>query len=543
MTGLAISIVLLAPAAPVPNGTPPPPVSAKLDPIQVTQFANLVENLANRIRDYYVRDSLTPKELLEGAVRGLYEEVGQPVPDAVKAAITRASTQIARLEVLREVRSLLGDHPNLRGSRALFAAMNGFQYATDPICHLASPRASSYASIDQDFGVGIELDGVVGTRWAIYQVEHRVALGMIAPVGYFGPPPKRDEVPSPAVFPWRIKRVIPGSPAQKAGVKPGDLITHLNSVEITAENVDKQFALFAMPRQVFDPRTGQALPQDRTVTFRRGDDKPFTATLKSGLYNPESAFGVMRIADDKWDCMLDRKAKIGYIRVGAIEMGLDARFADMMSDLAKQGCRGLILDLRWCPGGYVDPGTRIAGLFLPDGSVISKMVFTHPERSGAGGDVLAPPGGGKYATLPLVVLVGHETTGGGELIASALRDNNRCVVIGQRTVGRATIQNFIDAGFGGVQFRVTTGTSLRPNGKNRQRTPTSQPTDDWGIRPDDGLEVPITADKAAELRQQADLHALRPAGSREALPFDEPAEDPFRVAALKYLRTRLGPTK
>ena len=421
--------------------------------------------------------------------------------------------------------------------------MNGFQHATDPICHLASPRASTYASIDQDFGVGIELEGVVGTPWAIYQIEHRIASGMIAPVGYFGSPPKRDDVPSPAVFPWRVKRVIPGGPAQRAGVKPGDLITRFSDTEVTAENVNRLFALFAMPRQMFDPRTGQPLPQDRSITFRRGDVEPYTVTLKTGVYDPESAFGVFRINEEKWDCMLDRQAKIGYIRLGAIEMGLDGKVAAMMDTLAKQGCRGLILDLRWCPGGYVDPGTQIAGMFLRDGLVISKMVFTHPERSGRGGDTLAPPGGGRYGKLPLVVLVGHETIGGGELIASALCDNHRCVVIGQRTAGRATVQNVIDAGFGGVQFRVTVGTSLRPNGKNRQRTPQSQPTDDWGIRPDEGLEVPVTADKAAELRRQAELHSLRPTNSHEALPFDDPAEDPFRLAALKYFRAKLGPTK
>jgi carboxyl-terminal processing protease len=139
-----------------------------------------------------------------------------------------------------------------------------------------------------------------------------------------------------------------------------------------------------------------------------------------------------------------------------------------------------------------------------------------------------------------VLLVGSETTGGGELIASALRDNDRCVVVGQRSVGRASVQNVRDAGFAGVQFRVTTGTSFRPNGKNRMRKPDSQPTDDWGIRPDEGLEVPVTADKSAELRRQADLHALRPADSRDALPFDDPAADPYRLTALVYLRKHLG---
>jgi len=171
------------------------------------------------------------------------------------------------------------------------------------------------------------------------------------------------------------------------------------------------------------------------------------------------------------------------------------------------------------------------------------MEYRNTAQAGSGGEIRTPPGGGQYSNMPLVLLVGHETTGGGELIASALRDNDRCVVVGQRTVGRASIQNVRDAGFAGIQFRITTGTSLRPNGKNRQRKPDSQPTDDWGIRPDEGLEVPITADKSAELRKQADLHSLRPADSQQALPFDDPATDPYRLTALTYLRKRLDPKK
>lgn len=547
MGGLVLSTLLLAPGAPVPAGGQPA-AGARLDENQLNQFAGLVETLGHNVKEYYVRPSLTQKELLAGAVRGLFEEVGRPVPDDVAARIEKAETREDRMSVLKEARSLLGNHPALAGSRSLFAAMNGFRHATDPICGLASPRVTTYASVDQDFGVGIELEGVTGTRWAVYMVEHRVATRTVPPAGYFGPPPEPDAIPSPAVFPWRVKRVIPGSPAQKAGVKPGDVITHFNGTEITAENVDRLFSVFAMPRPMFDARTGQPLPQDRALTFRREGGKPFSPTLKAGPYNPESAFGVSRRADGGWDCMLDRRAKIGYIRVGPIEAGLDNRSGtdvkveEMLADLTKQGCRALILDLRWCPGGYVTPGTSLAGKFLPDGSVIARMQYTNPN-SGASGDLFAPPGGGKYSKLPLVLLVGQETTGGGELIAAALKDNNRCVVIGQRTFGRATIQNAREAGFAGMQFRITVGTSLRPNGKNRQRTPESRPTDEWGVRPDDGLEVPVTADKSAELRRDAEFHALRPAESREALPFDDPAGDPYRLAALKYLREKLGPAK
>jgi C-terminal peptidase prc len=462
------------------------------------------------------------------------------VPKKVRTGIRNTNNSMDRAELLKEVRIALGDHPRLAGSQSLFAAINGFRHATDPLCGLTAARVNGYASVDQEYGIGLELEGVSGTRWAIYLVEYRIAIGLLKPDAYFGKPHRPDAVPSPAVFPWRVKRVLAGSPAQRAGVKPDDLITHFNGAEITAENVDKLFAELANPRASFDMLTGQQAPVERTLTFRRGEDRTFTASLKSETFDPESAFGVWRTAEDKWDCMLDRKSKIGYIRLGAIETRVDHKVAEMLADLTKQGCRALILDLRWCPGGYVEPGTQIAGMFLPEGSVIYKMDAS--PATGRGGDLLVPPGGGQFARIPLVLLVGNETTGGGELIASALRDNNRCVVIGQRSVGRATILNSIEAGFLGLQYRITIGTSLRPNGKNRQRTPESQPTDDWGIRPDPGLEVPITADKSADLRRQADLHGLRPAGSREALPFDDPATDPHRLEALKYLRARLGAT-
>ncbi len=544
MNGLALAALILGVGAPVPvPSSPVPPANSRVDRFQAENFARQVHTLANQVAEMYVRpvDPKNPeKALVEAAIRGLYDEAGLSVPDAVIAATARANSSTELVTLLADVRILLGNHPNLNGARSLFAAMNGFRFATDSISNLASPRVNSFASIDQDFGIGIELDGVVGSRWTLYHVEQGVATGRFPPTGYFGPAPKPDAVTSPAVFPWRVKRVIPGSPAQQAGVKPGDLITHMNGVEITLERANKMFSEFVNARQAFDPQTRLPARIERTITFQREGQKPFTSTIKSGNYTPESAFGVMRTLEDKWDCLLDRQAKIGYIRLGPIETGLDNKVAEMMNELTKQGCRGLILDLRWCPGGYVDPGTKIAGMFLKDGSVIAKMEYRNLQRAGTAGDLRTPPGGGKYSDLPLVVLVGQETTGGGELIASAIRDNDRCVIIGQRTVGRASIQSTITAGFADMQFRVTSGTSLRPNGKSRQKKSDSQPTDDWGIRPDDGLEVPITADKSAELRRQAELHALRPADSNEALTFDDVTQDPYRLAALDYLRKKLA---
>jgi carboxyl-terminal processing protease len=336
-----------------------------------------------------------------------------------------------------------------------------------------------------------------------------------------------------------VRRVIPESPAQKAGVKPDDAITHINGTEITAENVNKLFAQFAFPPQMFDPQTGMAIIPERSLTFKRENEKPFTTKIKGTPYTPMSAFGVIRTPEDKWDCMLDREHKIGYIRIGAVETNLDLRVGEMLADLDKRGCRALILDLRWCPGGYVTPGVRIAGMFLPNDVMLAQMKYRTPNPANQP-EIRNTFGLSKYTKYPLVVLVGHETMGGGELIAAALRDNDRCVLLGQRTVGRASIQNIFDGGFGGLQFRITTGESFRPNGKSRMRKLDSGPLDDWGLKPDEGLEVPITKDKSAELRRWAELHSLRPFDSNESLDFDDPALDPYRLKALDYLRKKLG---
>lgn len=539
MVGLAaVGLMLVAPAAPVPAQPPVP--GAKADRFRALEFARVVYQVGDEIALRYVKP-VEMKDMIEAATRGLYEECGLTPPDRVLKAVRDAGGPSELVETLTDVRLLLAHQPALRGPRALYAAINGFKHATEPACQLVSPRANTFASVDMDFGIGLELEGVSATQWMLYQVEYKTALGHYAPVGWLEPVPRPGAVNAPASVPWRIKRVIPESPAQKAGIKPDDLITHFNGREVTADNVNKLFAELAFPPQMIDPRTGLPVAPDRTLTFRRAAGKPFTVTIKGGSYTPASAFGVMRTAEDKWDCLLDRTYKIGYVRVGAIELDLDAKVGEMLAELDKKGCRALILDLRWCPGGYVDPGLRIAGMLLPNNVMLARMKYRNPNIAGNLPEIRNTfPDIHHYTTYPLVVLVGNETMGGGELIASALRDNDRCVLMGQRTVGRASIQNITDGGFGGLQFKVTTGESFRPNGKSRMRKPDSGPTDDWGLKPDAGLEVPVTLDKSAELRRWAELHSLRPFDSTEALDFDDPAQDPYRMKALDYLRKKIG---
>ncbi len=538
MLGIAaLGLMVLAPAAPVP--TQAPSLTSQVPRWKALDFARIVYQTGEHVAQLYARD-VAMKEMVAAAVRGMYEACNQTVPDRVTQALRNTTGATDLVETLADVRLLLANQPALRGPRALFAAINGFKHATDPACKLVAPRSNTFASSEMDFGIGIELEGVSGEPWMLYQVEYRTARGQYPSTGWLEKVPALSSVTPPVGVTWRVKRVVPESPAQKAGIQPGDVITYFNGTEVTDKTLNRLFVQFAFPVQRIDPQTGLPIAPDRTFTIRRGTGKPFEVSIKGLPYTPMSAFGVIRSAEDRWDCMLDRKYKIGYIRIGAIEIDLDKKVGEMLADLDRKGCRALILDLRWCPGGYVDPGVKIAGMLLPNNAMISQMKYRNPNRVNNRPNLRNNFGISKYTTWPLVVLVGQETTGGGELIAAALRDNDRCVLMGQRTVGRASIQNIVDGGFGGLQFKVTIGESFRPNGKPRQRHPNSGPNDEWGLKPDDGLEVPVTLDKSKELRRGADLQALRPFGNNEALDFDDPAKDPYRLTALHYLRKKLG---
>jgi C-terminal processing protease CtpA/Prc len=551
MNALVLNLLLVSLAAPAPVPPPLPPAGNTVDRHQATQFAAMVNNTAVMVRGMYLAD-VSANDLFVGAIRGLYDAAGAKPPDELLQVAARAQDSVDLQNVLIDARMRLGNNPALAGPRSLFAAMNGFKHATDPYCGLAGQRVNDFVSVDFDFNLGFELDGASGPRISIYRIERSISIGQLPPVGFFGPLPKPDAVASPAVFPWRIKRIIPGSPAQRANLKPGDLLTHVAGEEVTAENANRMFIKLAEPPSAgVDPMTGRALPIKRNLKFKRGQEA-FNTTLATEGYVPESVFGVMRGADGKWDCMLDREYKIGYIRLGPVEQGSERLFESMLDDLTKQGCRALILDLRWCPGGYVTPGTAIASTLLKPNDTIAQVATQRRNPVNPPNGLAAPlpevyraaaPYAGTFPNTPVLVLVGTETTGGGELIAAALQDNLRCETMGQRTAGRAAIQNAMDAGFGQLQFKVTTGSTLRPNGKPRGKMPDSKPTDEWGIKPDPGLEVPVSAEVSAKLRQWADEHALRPGESKEALQWDDPRKDPYRTAALAHLRKKLDRVK
>jgi carboxyl-terminal processing protease len=257
--------------------------------------------------------------------------------------------------------------------------------------------------------------------------------------------------------------------------------------------------------------------------------------------------GVIRGRDNSWDYWVDPRRRIAHVRVVTLARHTAQELERVLKQLdGGAGLGGLILDLRWCPGGYLTSATGTAGLFLEGGLIARTKGRAEGEQVYSAG----PGEGEKFLHVPIVVLVNAETTGGGELIASALQDHKRAVVAGQRTRGKGSVQtpaqvalNSADGRVEVLELKLTSGTFVRPSGKNLNRFADSKPSDDWGVKPDAGLEFRTSAELSRQLKQLWQEQSLRPGASDKGLPLDDPERDPQRQAALKALRRIMAEKK
>ena len=98
---------------------------------------------------------------------------------------------------------------------------------------------------------------------------------------------------------------------------------------------------------------------------------------------------------------------------------------------------------------------------------------------------------GAFQNFPIAVLVNHFSASASEIVAACLQDHHRAVMIGERTWGKGSVQNLIELEEGKSALKLTTATYTRPNGHNIHRFPDAKETDEWGVKPDEGMEVKL----------------------------------------------------
>lgn len=538
ITVLFFSLAFAAPAPDLPKG-------GVFNKAPADSLIPLLFSVLEQIHREYVRP-IDRTDLLHAALASLYEEARLPVPAWLRPEIRRVTKALGDRGA--EVDEGVPTEPAVDDVKTLVRRVLADLQANDRAPHRREPPADPFRQPQEN-----TLDGE-GPATRAHQMMVTCARGMarlldahsgvITAEEYrrhagdddegdrFGLDLRDNIVVGPAL----VDIVQPGGPAQRTGIRPGDILTHLDGKPVDdVLDARNKLRLQAIKRTLrpLAPRIQEQAtpPKPLAITFRRpGQNKAVTVELLAEPFHTETVFGLIRNDDNTWNCWIDKPRGLAYVRLGALAKGTGGELATMVGNLQDDGLRGLLLDLRWSPGGYLLEATEAASLFLGEVPLATVKARSQPDKP------FLSAGNGKFTEFPIVAIVNGETSGGAELIAAALQDHNRARLAGQRTRGKGSIQTRVDLGLEGIGLKLTTGTFYRPNGKALHRFPDSKMTDDWGVRPDIGLDFHTSADLNRQLAQWYQLQALRPGGSRERLPLDDPQTDPTYLNALAGLR-------
>ena len=268
-----------------------------------------------------------------------------------------------------------------------------------------------------------------------------------------------------------IAEPMKGSPAETAGLKSGDQIIAIDGVDMVG----------TLPELARQKVLGEAGTQVILTIMREGVEEPFDIPItRAQITIPSTEYR-----------MLDND--IAYLRLNAFSNATSEEIHSALQELLAQNPQGLILDLRYNSGGYLDAAIQVGSEFLPDG------VVAYEEYGNGTRDTFNVTGDGIATEIPMVVLVNDWSASASELVAGALQDRGRAQLVGVTTYGKGTVQNWIPLSDNEGAVRVTIARWLTPNGRNVTET---------GITPD--LEVIISdADAQAgvdtQLNQAIDL--------------------------------------
>jgi len=200
--------------------------------------------------------------------------------------------------------------------------------------------------------------------------------------------------------------------------------------------------------------------------------------------------GVHRV-DDRWSYIIDPERMIGYVRVTQFTGGTIPELVRACTSLVEQGMTGLILDLRCNRGGSLSAAVRMADLFIADGLIVSTKGRQQESEERAYARKQ-----GTLPDFPMVVLVNGQSASASEVVAGALADNDRAIILGERTFGKGIVQSVIPLKSGEGHLKVTEQDYYVPSGRSIQREDDSV---EWGVDPDPGFYMPMTNPEYREM--------------------------------------------
>ncbi|MDX1948261.1 MAG: S41 family peptidase [Pirellulaceae bacterium] len=321
-----------------------------------------------------------------------------------------------------------------------------------------------------------------------------------------------------------ITSPIYGSPAYRAGLRGGDKIIEIEGEPTTGITIDE--AVKRIKGKV-------GLPIKLTIEHVASGDKE-SLELTRELVRVDSVLGDTRKADDTWNFMLSGDKKIGYIRISSFSRHTADDLKKALVELTKQEMQGLILDLRYNPGGLLTAAIEVSDLFVTEGKIVSTAGRNAKPKTWKAEKA------GTFDGFPLAVLVNHNSASASEIVAACLQDHGRAVIIGERTWGKGSVQNIIELEEGNSALKLTTAGYLRPSGKNIHRGEGAKDSDEWGVKPNDGLEVSLNTDEAeAYLKERRERDAIVAPPKEGTKPAEEHKFDKQLQTAYDHLLGKL----
>ena len=324
----------------------------------------------------------------------------------------------------------------------------------------------------------------------------------------------------------RIASPMDGSPAWNSGLEPDDLIVGVDGVStfsmVLTDIIDRLLGEPDTEVVVTVERTGDESdwprdarkPSELEPVEVEADEEPmpaapptkvgrtrFDLTIVRKPIVTVTTKGLYREGED-WRYFADEEDKIAYVRLTQFTDTTPTTLEQTLRPLVSDGLKGLILDLRYNTGGSLLAAIQTADLFLERGEIVSVR-----GRGRPGGNALAERSGDELPWFPMIVLVNGGSASASEIVAGALKDNDRAVVLGQRTFGKGSVQGVYPLRTGDGALKITEQYYYLPSGKLLHRTDDST---DWGVAPTEGFYVPMEPEDAIEMwRLRREAETLR----------------------------------
>jgi carboxyl-terminal processing protease len=275
----------------------------------------------------------------------------------------------------------------------------------------------------------------------------------------------------------------PGTPAARAGIRANDRVLEINDEPTKGMTIT----------DVLEHMRGQA-GEPLQLLIRHADaEHPEKKDLVREIINVDSILGDRRSDDGDWEFRLEQDPRIALVRVTTFGNKTTEELHRVLSKLVDEGVEGVVLDLRDDAGGSLDAAVAICDMFLPKDKTIVEIRGRDDELQ----EKYVSTGKGQFAKLPLAVLVNSGSASASEILAACLQDNDRAVVLGERSYGKGTVQKLIPIESGRSLLKLTTANYRRPNGHNIHRASDAKPTDEWGVMPNSGFDVPLSKEEYA----------------------------------------------